>query len=98
MPAGSSQRRASGSGAGTSSGAGFAARSSSRPNKPSRVPADALALTLAAAVLHAAWNVLLRGSDDGEARTAAVLPLSALVFAPVAAATGSGARSAARDA
>jgi drug/metabolite transporter (DMT)-like permease len=50
------------------------------------VPADALALTLAAAVLHAGWNVFLRGSADVEARTAVVLGLSLLVFAPLAAA------------
>jgi drug/metabolite transporter (DMT)-like permease len=53
------------------------------------VPADALALALAAAVLHAGWNVLLRGSEDVEARTAVVLGLSVLIFAPVAAATWS---------
>jgi drug/metabolite transporter (DMT)-like permease len=49
------------------------------------VPADALALALAAAVLHAGWNVLLRGSEDVEARFAVVLALSILIFAPVAA-------------
>jgi drug/metabolite transporter (DMT)-like permease len=53
------------------------------------VPADALALTLAAAVLHASWNVFLRGSDDVEASFAVVLGLSLLLFAPVAAATWS---------
>jgi drug/metabolite transporter (DMT)-like permease len=53
------------------------------------VPPEAFALALAAAVLHAGWNVLLRGSDDVEARTAAVLGLSVLLFAPVAAATWS---------
>jgi drug/metabolite transporter (DMT)-like permease len=53
------------------------------------VPADALALALAAAVLHAGWNVLLRGSEDVEARTTVVLALSLLLFAPVAAATWS---------
>jgi drug/metabolite transporter (DMT)-like permease len=53
------------------------------------LPADALALVLAAAVLHAGWNVLLRGSEDVEARTAVVLGLSVLLFAPVAAATWS---------
>src|SRR5262249_25656139 len=49
----------------------------------------ALLLALAAAVLHAGWNVLLRGSEDVEARTAVVLGLSVLLFAPVAAATWS---------
>ncbi|HKN64168.1 MAG TPA: EamA family transporter [Gaiellaceae bacterium] len=53
------------------------------------MPADALALALAAAVLHAGWNVLLRGSEDVEARFAVVLALSVLIFAPVAAATWS---------
>jgi drug/metabolite transporter (DMT)-like permease len=53
------------------------------------VPPEALALALGAAVLHAGWNVLLRGSEDVEARTAVVLGLSLLVFAPVAAATWS---------
>ena len=53
------------------------------------MPADALALALAAAVLHAGWNVLLRGSEDVAARTAVVLGLSLLLFAPAAAATWS---------
>jgi drug/metabolite transporter (DMT)-like permease len=53
------------------------------------VPAEALGLALAAAVLHAVWNVVLRGSDDVEARTAVVLCLSLLLYAPVAAATWS---------
>jgi drug/metabolite transporter (DMT)-like permease len=53
------------------------------------LPAEALALALAAAFLHAAWNVLLRGSDDVASRTVAVLCLSVLLFAPVAAATWS---------
>ena len=53
------------------------------------MPTEALLLALAAAFLHAGWNVLLRGSDDVEARTAVVLGLSVLLFAPVAAATWS---------
>jgi drug/metabolite transporter (DMT)-like permease len=53
------------------------------------VPAEALAFALAAAALHAGWNVLLRGSEDVEARTAVVLGLSVVLFAPVAAATWS---------
>ena len=53
------------------------------------MPAEALLLALAAALLHAGWNVLLRGSGDVEARTAVVLGLSVLLFAPVAAATWS---------
>ena len=51
------------------------------------MPTEALALTLAAAVLHASWNVFLRGSEDVEASFAGVLGLSVLIFAPVAAAT-----------
>jgi drug/metabolite transporter (DMT)-like permease len=53
------------------------------------VPLDALALALAAAVIHAAWNVLLHGSDDVGARTAAGMAFAVLLFAPVAAATWS---------
>jgi drug/metabolite transporter (DMT)-like permease len=51
------------------------------------VPLAALGLALAAAVLHAAWNVLLRGARDVAAATAVTLALSVLLFAPVAAAT-----------
>jgi drug/metabolite transporter (DMT)-like permease len=51
------------------------------------VPAEALALALAAAFLHAAWNVLLRGSEDVASRTVAVLCWSVVLFAPVAAVT-----------
>ena len=51
------------------------------------MPAEALALALAAAFLHAGWNVLLRGSADVAARTVAVLVLSVVLFAPAAAAT-----------
>ena len=53
------------------------------------MPLSALGLALAAAVLHAGWNVLLRGSEDVEARTTAVLVVSVLLFAPAAAATWS---------
>ena len=51
------------------------------------MPIDALALALAAAIVHAGWNVLLRGARDVEAATAATLALSVVLFAPVAAAT-----------
>ena len=51
------------------------------------MPLDAFGLALAAAVLHAGWNVLLRGARDVEAATAAALGLSVVLFAPVAAAT-----------
>jgi drug/metabolite transporter (DMT)-like permease len=53
------------------------------------VPAAALGLALAAALLHASWNVLLRGAEDVEARTAVVLLLSVILFLPAAAATWS---------
>lgn len=51
------------------------------------MPLSALALTLAAAALHAGWNVLLAGRRDVRAATTVALVLSVLVFAPVAAAT-----------
>ena len=51
------------------------------------MPLSALGLALAAAVLHAGWNVLLRGSTDVGARTVAVLVVSVVLFAPAAAAT-----------
>jgi drug/metabolite transporter (DMT)-like permease len=51
------------------------------------VSSAALALTLAAAVLHAGWNVLLAGARDVRAATTVALGLSVLLFAPVAAAT-----------
>lgn len=47
----------------------------------------ALALTLAAAMLHAGWNVLLAGARDVRATTTVALALSVALFAPVAAAT-----------
>ena len=53
------------------------------------MPLEAFLLALAAAFLHAAWNVLLRGSDDIAARRNAVLVLSVVLFAPAAAATWS---------
>jgi drug/metabolite transporter (DMT)-like permease len=51
------------------------------------VPADALALALGAAALHALWNLLIAGARDVEAATAAALPVAVLAFAPAAAAT-----------
>ena len=51
------------------------------------MPLEALGLALAAAVLHAGWNVLLRGARDVEAATAAALGLAVVLFAPVAALT-----------
>src|SRR5437763_10699925 len=77
------------SSAGTSSASRCAIRSSLPPSACSRVPLEALLLALAAAFLHAGWNVLLRGSEDVAARTVVVLCLSVVLFAPVAAATWS---------
>jgi drug/metabolite transporter (DMT)-like permease len=51
------------------------------------VPADALALTLAAAALHAGWNVLIARAGDPEGAGAAAVLFAVAVFAPVAALT-----------
>ena len=48
------------------------------------MPASALAITLAAAVIHATWNALLAGSRDVRAATAIAAVLGAVVFLPVA--------------
>jgi uncharacterized membrane protein len=48
------------------------------------MPISALALTLAAAVVHAAWNLLLSGRDDVRSATAVAIAVSVVVFAPVA--------------
>lgn len=48
------------------------------------MPASALALALAAAAVHAAWNVLLARAEDTQAATAVALGIGTLVFAPVA--------------
>jgi drug/metabolite transporter (DMT)-like permease len=49
------------------------------------MPADAFALALAAAVLHALWNVLLARTRDPQAATAAAFCMAVAIFAPVAA-------------
>jgi drug/metabolite transporter (DMT)-like permease len=51
------------------------------------VPATALVLTLAAALLHATWNLLLARSEDTESATAVVIVTGTLVGVPVAIAT-----------
>jgi drug/metabolite transporter (DMT)-like permease len=51
------------------------------------VPASALALALAAAFLHAGWNVLLARARDVEAATAVMLVVAVTAYAPVAALT-----------
>lgn len=50
------------------------------------MPASALALTLAAAFIHALWNLLLARERDPQAATAVALVAPVIVFAPVAAA------------
>lgn len=51
------------------------------------MPASAFGLALAAAFVHAFWNVLLARARDPEAATAVALLVAELVFAPVAALT-----------
>lgn len=51
------------------------------------MPLSALALALAAAALHALWNLLLARARDVEAATAAVFALAVVLYAPVAALT-----------
>jgi drug/metabolite transporter (DMT)-like permease len=48
------------------------------------VPAGALGLALAAAAVHAVWNLLLARARDPEAATAVALVVAVLAFAPVA--------------
>jgi|SRR5450755_1895149 drug/metabolite transporter (DMT)-like permease len=49
------------------------------------MPATALLLVLAAAVVHATWNLLLSGAQDTHAATAVAVVFGVLAFAPVAA-------------
>lgn len=51
------------------------------------MPVEAFLLALAAAMLHAGWNVLLARARDVRAATTVALALSVLAFAPFAAAT-----------
>jgi drug/metabolite transporter (DMT)-like permease len=51
------------------------------------VPTAALFLALAAAGLHAFWNLIVARARDAEAATALVLALSVVMYAPVAAFT-----------
>jgi drug/metabolite transporter (DMT)-like permease len=51
------------------------------------VPLDALALALAAAFLHAFWNLLIARANDPEAATAVALLVALVAYAPVAALT-----------
>jgi drug/metabolite transporter (DMT)-like permease len=50
------------------------------------VPASALLLALAAASLHALWNLLLARARDAEAAAAVMFGVAAVAYAPVAAA------------
>jgi drug/metabolite transporter (DMT)-like permease len=52
------------------------------------VPASALALALAAAFMHASWNVLLAGARDSEAATAIATLTGVALLIPVAVVTG----------
>ena len=52
------------------------------------MPASALALALAAAFVHAVWNLLLARPRDPEAAMAVALVVAVAAFAPVAAAVG----------
>jgi drug/metabolite transporter (DMT)-like permease len=49
------------------------------------VPASAFALALAAAFVHALWNILVARGRDAEAATAVALVVAVVAFAPVAA-------------
>lgn len=48
------------------------------------MPISALLLALAAAVVHASWNLLLSGTEDTHSASAVALVVGALVFLPVA--------------
>jgi uncharacterized membrane protein len=48
------------------------------------MPVSALLLALAAAVVHATWNLLLSGEQDIHSATAVAIAFGAIVFAPVA--------------
>jgi len=51
------------------------------------MPTSALLLALAAAVVHAIWNLLLSGEEDVHSATAVAITFGVVVFAPVAALT-----------
>ena len=51
------------------------------------MPATALALALAAAALHAGWNILIARAGDPEGAGAAALLMGVVIFAPIAALT-----------
>jgi drug/metabolite transporter (DMT)-like permease len=49
------------------------------------MPASALGLALAAALVHALWNLLLAGARDSQASTAVAMMFGCLLFAPATA-------------
>jgi drug/metabolite transporter (DMT)-like permease len=49
------------------------------------MPASALLLALAAALVHAVWNLLLASARDSQAATGVAMAIGCLAFAPVAA-------------
>ena len=51
------------------------------------MPLDALLLALAAAFLHAFWNLLIARAKDPEAATAVALLVALVAYAPLAALT-----------
>jgi drug/metabolite transporter (DMT)-like permease len=51
------------------------------------MPTSALVLALAAAVVHATWNLLLSGAEDTYSATAVAIVAGTLLFAPTAALT-----------
>jgi drug/metabolite transporter (DMT)-like permease len=51
------------------------------------MPLSALLLALAAALVHAIWNLLLSGEEDTHSASAVAITFGTLVFAPVAALT-----------
>jgi drug/metabolite transporter (DMT)-like permease len=52
------------------------------------VPADAFLLALAAAFVHATWNLLTAGADESQVAAGVALLIGALVFLPVALLSG----------
>jgi len=52
------------------------------------VPADAFLLALAAAFVHATWNLLTAGAEESQVAAGVALLIGALVFLPVALVTG----------
>jgi drug/metabolite transporter (DMT)-like permease len=52
------------------------------------VPADAFLLALAAAFVHATWNLLTAGADESQVAAGVALAIGALVFLPVALVAG----------